>query len=203
VKRYATLSSSNNNETLSTFQTKASQFREVEDILQGSSDDETLEIPITKTYDAIDADGSDFLFPTPSSDSMSDLHPSTVHIFRLWQLFIDNVNPIIKIFHAPSVQVQILEASADLENVPREIEALLFGIYAMAVTSITDSECNTMFGEEKTVLLARYQSGSRQALCRAGLLRSSDMTILQAFVLYLVSLFREYRHLVIFLLLKY
>jgi hypothetical protein len=73
----------------------------------------------------------------------------------------------------------------------------------MAVTSITDSECNTMFGEEKTVLLARYQSGSRQALCRAGLLRSSDMTILQAFVLYLVSLFREYRHLVIFLLLKY
>jgi hypothetical protein len=166
-----------------------SQFRDAEDIhiLQCSSDDETLETPIIKTYDAIVSDGSDFLlFSTPSSDSISDLHPSVVHIFRLWQSFIDNINPLIKIFHAPTMQQHILEASADLENVSKEVEALMFGIYATAVTSLSEAECMAMFGEEKHVLLARYQSGARQALARAGLLRSSNMTTLTAFILYLV-----------------
>lgn len=63
----------------------------------------------------------------------------------------------------------------------------MFSIYAMATTSLMDADCMTMFGEEKSILLARYQSGARLALSRAGLLRSSDMTILTAFVLYLIS----------------
>lgn len=67
------------------------------------------------------------------------------------------------------------------------MEALMFGIYAMAITSLMDADCMLMFGEEKSVLLARYQSGARVALSRAGLLRSSDMTILTAFILYLMS----------------
>lgn len=139
-----------------------------------------------KAYDAINSDGSDF-FMTPTSDSITDLHPSPVQIFRLWQTFIDNVNPLIKIFHAPSIQQKVLEASADLENVGKGMEALMFAIYSTAIMSLNEEECMSMFGEERQVLLARYQNGSRQALARAGLLRSSDMTILQAFVLYLVS----------------
>lgn len=62
----------------------------------------------------------------------------------------------------------------------------MFGIYCMAVCSMTQDECSSIFGEDVNTLLARYQAGARQALSRAGLLRSSDMTILQAFVLYLV-----------------
>jgi len=81
----------------------------------------------------------------------------------------------------------MLDAIADLENVSKGMEALMFSIYSMAITSLSASECMELFGEERAVLLARYQAGSRQALSRAGLLRSSDMTILQAFVLYLVS----------------
>ena len=157
-------------------------------MLQASSDDESLENPILKAYDAINPDGSDFFFSTPSSESITDLHPSPVQIFRLWQTFIDNVNPLVKIFHAPSIQQQVLEASGDLENVPKGMEALMFAIYATAIVSLSEVDCVSMFGEDKQVLLARYQNGSRQALSRAGLLRSSDMTILQAFVLYLVSL---------------
>lgn len=118
---------------------------------------------------------------------MIDLHPSTVQIFRLWQTFLDNVNPIIKIFHAPTVQQQILDATSDLSNVSKPMEALMFGIYATAVTSLSDVECKNMFGEEKTVLRGRYSAGSRQALRNAGVLRTSNLVILQAFVLYLVS----------------
>ncbi|TVY37693.1 Transcription factor [Lachnellula subtilissima] len=53
--------------------------------------------------------------------------------------------------------------------------------------SMTDTDVESMFGEEKQKLLAQYQSGCRKALLRAGFLRSSDMTILQGFLLYLLS----------------
>jgi len=111
-----------------------------------------------------------------------------MHIFRLWQTFLDNVNPLIKIFHAPTVQQQVLDASADLTKVSKRMEVLMFGIYATAINSLDELEVKTIFCEEKSTLLNRYQSGCRQALLRAGFLRSSDMTILQGFVLYLVAL---------------
>ncbi|KUJ13101.1 uncharacterized protein LY89DRAFT_673198 [Mollisia scopiformis] len=164
------------------------QFRDAEEILQGSSDDELYENPISKTYDAINGDGSDFLFTSPNSATpIRDLHPSPVQIFRLWQTFIDSVNPLLKIFHAPTVQQQVLDASADLDNVDKGMEALMFGIYSISVNSMAESDCSAMFGEDKTILRERFQEGARHAFRRCGLLRSSDMTILQAFVLYLYS----------------
>lgn len=146
-----------------------------------------FENPISRTYDNIDEYGSDLIFPSPPADNLRDLHPSTVHIFRLWQRFLESVNPLIRIFHAPTVQQQVLDATADLDNVSKGVEALMFGIYTMAIASFPEFECVPIFGDTKETLLKRYQSGSQLALQRAGLLRSSDLTILQAYVLYLVS----------------
>ena len=169
-----------------------SQFQEAEDALAGSSENEMYEVldtPITKSYDAInEGDTTDFIFPTPNSDNLRQLHPPPVQIFKMWQTFLDNVNPLIKIFHAPTIQQKILEASADLDNIPKGLEALMFGIYCTAVMSCNVQDWDTTFGHgvSKPTLLMRYQAAARQALSRAGLMRSSDMTILQAFVLYLV-----------------
>lgn len=144
------------------------------------------ETPITKTYDAIHSDGSDLFFSSPPTENLIDLHPSPVHIFRLWQLFLDNVNPVIKPFHAPTIQQQVLEASAKLDDLPKGVEALMFGIYSTAIISLSETDCVSIFGEEKLVLRTRYQGAARQALQKAGVLRTTDITILQAFLLYLV-----------------
>lgn len=156
-------------------------------MIEGSSDDEVLNAPLNKEYDDINADGGELFFPSPTTEDLRDLHPSPVHIFRLWQTFIDSINPLIKMFHAPTIQLKILDASADLENVSKGMEALMFGIYAVSIKSFDENECVALFGEESSTLLARYQAGARQALLRAGFLRSSDMTVLQALALYLVS----------------
>jgi hypothetical protein len=145
-----------------------------------------FETPITKTYDNIQAD-DDLLFSTVDSESLTHLHPSPVRIFRLWQAVLDNVNPLTKIFHAPTIQQLILKASANLEKVSRGVEALMLSIYSCAAYSLGKQECKSMFGRDKSVLLKQYQAGSRQALLRAEFLRSSDMTVLQALVLCLVS----------------
>lgn len=162
------------------------KFRDAEELLQGSSDDEELERPIIRTFDTINEDGGNLLFSSPASEGLRDLHPSAVHIFRLWQTFLDSVNPVIKIFHAPTIQQKILEASADLDNIPKPMEALMFGIYCMSIRAFNNPDCKATFGEEKETLIARYHAGARQALLNVGFLRTSDMTILQALALFLV-----------------
>ncbi|KAK9322024.1 hypothetical protein V1517DRAFT_362119 [Lipomyces orientalis] len=163
------------------------EFRAAEELLEGSSDDEMWAHPVTKTYEELGGDGDDLLFGPQTTEKLTTLHPSPVLIFRLWQTFLDNINPLIKIFHAPSVQQKVLDATANLETIPKNTEALMFGIYAVATLSMNREECLKLFNESKDVVLARFQSGARRALRIAGYLRSSDIVVLQAFALYLLS----------------
>ena len=159
----------------------------MEEILQGSSDDEIYEKSLTKTYDAMRQDTGDLLFGPSPGESLEQLHPTPVQIFQLWQTFLDNVNALIRIFHAPTVQQQLLDATTNLDQVPRNIEALMFGIYSMATASISDSDCQKIFNENRESVHLRFQAGARLALQNAGYLRSTDLVVLQAFALYLVS----------------
>lgn len=118
---------------------------------------------------------------------MTSRHPSPVRIFRLWQTFLDNVNPLIKIFHAPTVQQTILDASGDLEKVSRPTEALMFSIYFIAVISMSNADCQSTFGEPRQGLVAKYCHAAQQALLNAKFLRSLNILTLQALVIYVVS----------------
>lgn len=144
------------------------------------------ESPITKSYDAMAYNGDGVFGSSPGLPTPL-VHPSPVIIFRLWQTFLDNVNSLIKMLHAPSVQQQLLDATSNLDEIPKNLEALMFAIYAMATVAMTDEACMKLFGEERFVVLQRFQADTRQALQNAEYLRSSDLVVLQAFVLLLVS----------------
>lgn len=126
------------------------------------------------------------LLDSSQKKSLTALHPSPLHIFKLWQTFLQNVNPLIKLLHVPTAQQQILDAADNLPGVSKEFEALMFCIYCLAVVSLGEKEAQDSFGEEKTVLLSRYRRGAQLALAKAGLLRASSMVVMQAFLLYLV-----------------
>ena len=117
---------------------------------------------------------------------ISTLHPEPVHIFRLWQVYLDNVDPLLKVTHAPSLQPRIIEAASNLQNVGPVLEALMFSIYCMAMLSLSEDACRTMLGTERDQLLIKYQFGCQQALMNARFLRTDDLECLTAFYLYLV-----------------
>lgn len=117
---------------------------------------------------------------------IAHLHPPTIQIIQLWQIYLDNINPLLKITHVPTVQSQIIEASSQLDKAPKNIEALMFSIYLMAITSLEDADVQRRFKEPKQELLARYHAATQQALTNAGFMRVNDSIVLQAFVLYLV-----------------
>jgi hypothetical protein len=118
--------------------------------------------------------------------SVTSAHPSPIQMFQLWQVYISNVNPLLKITHTPTLQADIISASANPSKISRPLEALMFAIYFSAVTSLTEDEVQTMFGEDRSILLGRYHNATQQALVNAEFMKSTELAVLQAFFLYLV-----------------
>lgn len=118
---------------------------------------------------------------------LSTLHPDPIHIFRLWQIYLDNVNPLFKVTHTPTLQSRIIEAASKVADVDATLEALMFGIYCMSALSLTKEECQSIFGTSQDDLLLKYRFGCQQALMKCQFLRSSDRDCLTALFLYLVS----------------
>jgi hypothetical protein len=129
------------------------------------------------------------------STNVEDLQPDPGHVFRLWQLFLDRVNPLTKVIHAPTIQPYVIEATANICNVSLHHQALLFSIYAMAVMSLSDHECVAMFNMSRSTALYRYTLGAKTSLIRFNFLKNENVAILQALILFLASPPRiTYRH---------
>ncbi|KAK7734976.1 hypothetical protein SLS53_007753 [Cytospora paraplurivora] len=86
---------------------------------------------------------------------------------------------------------QLVEAAANPARISKPLEALMFSIYFIAVTSMTDEEVQDTFKEDRNRLLSRYHHGTQQALINAGFMRSPELVVLQAYVIYLFCI-RQY-----------
>jgi hypothetical protein len=142
------------------------------------------------THSSNSHQGFVFGFSSQNVD-MLDLHPPAEHVPVYWRIFRENVDPLVKVVHAPSMEPTILQAKDRLDKIHRGLEALMFAIYYGAVTSMWEEECLAFFGEDKSVLLTRYRFGVEQALARADFLQTDEMIVLQAFVLFLICLRRN------------
>lgn len=156
-----------------------------DDILDPSSEDESEAI----NEFANSPNSVDFLLGISSTSvPLTALHPPPELIYKLWQVFLNNVNPLTKIIHQPTLQSAIFNGIFNIAKLPQGLEALMFSIYASAAYSMTDTECKDMLHEEKSNLLARYRLGLRKALVRANFLATSELGVLQAYIIYLLSM---------------
>lgn len=122
-----------------------------------------------------------------STATVTDFHPPGVQVLQLWQIYLDKVNPLLKITHTPTIQGQLVEAAANPSKIAKPLEALMFSIYFIAVTAMTDDEVRDTFKDDRNRLLSKYHHGTQQALINAGFMRSPDLVVLQAYVMYLVG----------------
>jgi hypothetical protein len=148
-------------------------------ILESEEPDESL--------DALTPDDNiDLLLSEVGGLNVEDVYPEPVQIFRLWQIFLDRVNPLTKVIHVPSVQPYVVESVTSLQKIPQNVQALLFSIFTMSVVSLEESECQQILGCPRTEALKKLSDGARAALQKTSFLRTYDMTTLQALVMYLV-----------------
>ncbi|KAI1172574.1 hypothetical protein F4777DRAFT_508046 [Nemania sp. FL0916] len=121
----------------------------------------------------------------PSTLDHESLRPLPSQVLYIWEIFVENVDPFIKILHVPTVGKIIKEAKGKFNLMTRGMEALMFAICLAAVNSLHQDEVEENFGKDKQTLLARLRLGTEQALSRAGVLNTTDISTVQAFIIYL------------------
>ncbi|KAI0466407.1 fungal-specific transcription factor domain-containing protein [Xylaria cf. heliscus] len=117
--------------------------------------------------------------------SLRDFHPSVELSMRLFQVFNDNVLPVVRIFHSPTLIRLFWSAVVSPDSIDKETEALLFAIYYAAVISIDPNQCVNIIGTQRSVIVERYKFAAEQALARANLLNTHSTLLLQAAILYI------------------
>ncbi|KAK4112863.1 hypothetical protein N656DRAFT_789473 [Canariomyces notabilis] len=120
------------------------------------------------------------LFGSPVSKvDLATLHSEQAKILRLWQIYLDNVNPLLKVTHTPSLQARIIDAVGDRASIGAPLEALrvLFRIYCVSVISLADDQCHTLVGSRKKDILTGYQSGDHDCLTALSFTYCSQVSV--------------------------
>ena len=156
-------------------------------------EDETVELPPQADFYQTRPEDNDMLIGTPTKVNITGLHPDPTQISRLWHIFLSNVNPLTHLIHAPTMQQSISDAcEGAMQGLSRGMEAFMFSMYLAAVNSLTEVECSKTLGESRDALIMKYWFGVRQSLINSLWLRSSELMVLQAFVLFLLSVRQLY-----------
>lgn len=142
--------------------------------------------------------------------SNAHLHPLPSQVPYLLDIFQENVGKVHAVLHIPTIAKMVKTAHA--QNGPGGLslpdEAILFAVYYAAIVSMEDDDVSTQtppginpllikeqvlrsFGSSRAELSLKYRIGLERTLAAADLLNSSDLRLLQAFLVYLALLRRQ------------
>ncbi|KAL4985310.1 fungal-specific transcription factor domain-containing protein [Aspergillus falconensis] len=134
------------------------------------------------------ADTRSSMLLQPQAPVDLDLYrPTPQTIAALWQNYLEIVDPLLKIFHTPTVQRLVMQAIQGRDKLDLASECLLFAIYYATVAAMTPSVCEYELGKDRLSLLRRYRTAIENILSRQNLLNTTDMTVLQALTIYLIT----------------
>jgi hypothetical protein len=121
-----------------------------------------------------------------SSSNLYNLLPNHWQATQLWQLYLTNVDPFLKLLHVPTTEPCIFAAINQPEDTPAEFQALLFAIYFAAATSIVSTDVIAILGRDRTTALSMFQRGLEVSLGTVSFMDSPTITTLQAMGIYIV-----------------
>ena len=166
------------------------EVAEMRDILDDPTEDED-DYPSPGSGSSASANHQGFIFNFSSiALSLRNYHPPVEQIPTYWSIFKSNVDPVLKLFHIPTMEHTVLTTAKDIDHISKSMEALIFSIYYAAVTTLSPNECITLLGIEKQASLRKYRFAVEQAFARAGFLSTQELIVLQALLLFLTCVRR-------------
>ncbi|KAF5003640.1 hypothetical protein FDECE_9811 [Fusarium decemcellulare] len=155
-------------------------------------DSDYEETPDSSPATALSGDHHSFIFGYRSADvNLEKCRPLPSHIPFLWSVYQENVEPLIKVLHIPSMEPIFRDARKNHEQLSPGNEALVWAIYYAAITSLEPEEVRANLGVTKDDVLTQYRFAVEQALAKANFLNSSETSTIQAFVIFLVVVRRQ------------
>lgn len=167
------------------------QIAEMRDILDDPTDDEE-DYPSPGSGSSASANHQGFVFNFSSTiTSLRTFHPPAVQVATYWELYREKVDPVVKVFHRPTMERIVKESAQNLDHISKATEVMMFTIYYAVITSTSPTECQTILGLDRDDALKKYRFGVEQALARAGFLSTSEVLVVQAFTLFLTCVRRS------------
>lgn len=118
--------------------------------------------------------------------TLEHYHPTVAAATAMWNTYAENIEPITKILHVPSTASILEKVARSPQHARRRDECLAFAVYHFAVFSMTEEECLEKLGQPRSELLPTYHFAARQSLANASFLRTTELAVLQAYVLFLL-----------------
>jgi hypothetical protein len=85
-----------------------------------------------------------FLFRNASAaHQREDLHPLPSQMLFLWQIYMDNVDPFMKVLHVPTMTKVIRELRGSYHSLGPNMQALVLSISLAAIMSLEDEEVSS------------------------------------------------------------
>ncbi|KAL4975641.1 hypothetical protein BDW66DRAFT_160279 [Aspergillus desertorum] len=156
----------------------------------------TLEAQISALTETVNAQAErirslvtprDSVFPLSQTwaHATMSLHPSLALGWKYWQLFLEKVDPLIKVVHRPSA-FRILRIGL---NNPTSLDAgegaLLQVFYLACVSAMDATDVQSSLHMSKSTALTTYRLAAEHALARSGFMTTTEWTTMQALVLFI------------------
>ena len=120
-------------------------------------------------------------------DDLSALHLSLDQEDILINWHTEHIEPFMKCSHIQASRNEISMFRIGRSIIPREIEAAIFAIQALAVAAMPSSLVRTLLGQSRQELIKHFQDATERALARANLMRTRSTYLFSAFMHYIVS----------------
>jgi hypothetical protein len=122
--------------------------------------------------------------------NFESLYISSERRRQLCDIYLRNVDPVFKILHSPSLKDFLMLGKRYLgyTHHHQAPDALASAVYYVAVCTIDESECLSLFEQDKKTVLAQLRSETEEKLQKADVASLDDLTSLQAFVITLVCI---------------
>ncbi|KAF3129343.1 hypothetical protein TWF703_008966 [Orbilia oligospora] len=122
------------------------------------------------------------------------IHPHPSQLLLLWQTYVDDIDPFIKILHIPSMTRLIRDLRGQYYSLKPATEALIFSISFAAISISAENDISQHFSTSKEELLSRYRLYTEQAFEKAGIITSDNIESVQALAIYIYTLRSNEEH---------
>lgn len=117
--------------------------------------------------------------------TLQSFHPPPGKVSSLWNIYAENVKPLLPVVYGPTAQQLFETAARDADALDKNNEALVLAMYFAAIVSMSAEQCMAQLGESRDTLVGRYRFAVEQALSKANLLNTQSLTLMQATVVFL------------------
>lgn len=128
--------------------------------------------------------------PLPLANDLDPpLLPTKVEAEALFKRYVESVSPIAHVLHIPSFK-RIFDRfwmNVEVGTNQKSCTALVLAVCMAAAASLSPLQAKSQFGITKEDLFLRLQKATERALLRANWAKTSNIRVLQALTIYLVS----------------